>query len=140
MMLMLRKITAGVLTYRAVLLVMHGFGWMFYGRSFGGDSSAFSILTTGVSVLSITAAMVLLTFAYLATRRDKAEWSAKNAVLDGDVENTGAGLEASHGFDSDAVIERYLAEKSIQQNSQPSVPVKPIAAVSVRPVFGRKAI
>ncbi len=137
---MLRKLTAGVLAYRAILLIVHGIGWIFFGWDKEQDSSVFSMFSTSIGTLSITAAIVLLTFAYLATRRNKAEWSAKNAVLDGDVEHSGAGQETSHGFNSDAVIERYLAEKSMQQNVETMAPVKSIATVPTRPVFGRKAI
>jgi hypothetical protein len=138
MMLMLRKLTAAVLVYRAIFLILHGFGWIFFGSSFEGDSSIFSMMSTGITVLSMTAGLVLLTFAYLATRRGKTEWSAKNALLDENGENFGTGQEASHSFDSDAVIERYLADKSVQQSSQPSTLVRPVMAVPSRPVFGRK--
>lgn len=42
------------------------------------------------------------------------------------------------GFDPDAVIARYLAQKSATPNQVDAAPVTP--AIPVRPVFGRKAV
>lgn len=155
---MFRKLTAAVLAFRAVLMIGHGLIWLFVGKTAGADNA---LVTTGssiVSMLSMVGGMVLMTFAYLATRRGKAELSADNAAMDEKTRPAGA-LD----FDPDEVMARYLANKSAMNaedlNAETAVSEEGRTALSVsappplsasvrpeaalvrptRPVFGRKA-
>jgi hypothetical protein len=155
---MFRKLTAAVLAFRAVLMIGHGLIWLFVGKTAGAGSGLVNTASSIVSMLSMVGGMVLMTFAYLATRRGKAELSADNAALD-----EKAGSHASLDFDPDEVMARYLANKSAMnaedlnaeavdaEEGSAALPVsapppsyatarpEPALMRPARPVFGRKA-
>ncbi len=148
---MFRKLASTVLAFRAVLMIGHGIVWLVVKQTSGDGAPVVGTVSSIISMVSITGGLLLLTFAFLGSRRGKADLAASNAALDASA--LSAGDEA---FDADAVMERYLANKSAQsaaalENESAQPPVSPAPAFTpapvaaaplpqgARPVFGRKA-
>jgi Zn-dependent protease with chaperone function len=150
---MWRKLTATVLAFRAVLMIGHGIVWLFVGQSAPNSSSIVGSASSIISMISMAGGMFLMTLAYLATRRGKAELAADNAALDANGDAVAGG-----GFDPDAALNRYLANQAaarqledagdahptpvaepVLSHARAAVPVMERPITPARPTFGRKA-
>ncbi len=151
---MFRKLASTVLAFRAILMIGHGLVWLFVKQATGETTNIISTASSVISMISITGGLLLLTFAFLGSRRGKEDLAANNAAIDAGTLRSG-----DDAFDPDAVMERYLANRSAQSVAAIEDEVGPVAQPiappqapmanparaemplphAIRPVFGRKA-